>query len=179
MSFKTFRLIAETSSFNPLEKLVLFQLASFQNEHTKRCNPSPERVAVFTKLTAPQVRKILRNLENNGAIKRSPNGWDFLIESNDAPALIPVDWWPDQQSIQTLQEIFPHHDFDMEEAVNDFINYCNANTRIAPDRYNLAFLRNISSILENRQEGRVQISRQKREQDTHSVGASIARRYST
>ncbi|MGB1178493.1 MAG: helix-turn-helix domain-containing protein [Lentibacter algarum] len=179
MSFKTYRQIAETPSFNPLEKLVMFQLASFQNEHTKRCNPSPERIAHFTKLSAHQVRRILRNLENNGAIKRSPNGWDFFIATDDhEPALIPSDWWPDERSIETLQDLFPHHNFDMEEAVNDFIDYCNANARIAPHRYNFAFLRNISSILENRQEGRVQISRQKREQDTHSVGASIARRYS-
>jgi|21_taG_2_1085346.scaffolds.fasta_scaffold51889_2 hypothetical protein len=180
MSFKTYRIIAETPTFNPLEKLVLFQLASFQNEHTKRCNPSAERVAFFTKLSAHQVRRILRNLESNGAIKRSPNGWDFLIETgNPEPALIPSDWWPEQESIDTLHEIFPHHNFDMEEAVHDFINYCNTNTRIAADRYNFQFVRNISAILETRQEGRVQISRQKREQNTSSVGASIARRYST
>ena len=179
MSFKTYRQIAETPSFNPLEKLVLFQLASFQNEHTKRCNPSPERVAFYTNLSAHQVRRIISNLEKNGAIQRSPNGWDFLILSETSEhAPIPADWWPEQHSIDTLHEIFPHHNFDMEEAVNDFINYCNANTRIAPDRYNFQFIRNISSILETRQEGRVQISRQKREQNSHSVGASIPPRTS-
>ncbi len=168
MSFKTFRLIAEANIFLPNEKLVLFQMASFQNEQTKRCNPSPERIAFYTRLSAHQVRSILKKLESKQIIERSHHGWTFNFPDEESPDQIPDDWWPSSIAIDALIQANPHHDFDMKEAVNDFIQFCNQNGHsIKRDRLDAAFIRNISHILTYRPKGHAQIAadppRQKRD----------------
>lgn len=160
MSFKTFRLIADANIFLPNEKLVLFQLASFQNEITKRCNPSPERIAFYTRLSASQVRSIIKKLENKQVIERTHNGWEFQFPQIETAQEIEDDWWPSEIAIDALLEQHPNHDFDMKEAVNDFIEFTNSNgLKIAPERRDSAFIRNISHILSHRKAGRAKIKR--------------------
>lgn len=170
MSFKTFRFIAETNIFLPNEKLVLFQMASFQNEQTKRCNPSPEKIAFYTQLSAYQVRSILKKLEKKQIIERSQHGWTFNFPDQQSPEQIPDDWWPSSFAIDALIQANPNHHFDMKEAVYDFINFCNQNGHsIRPDRLDAAFVRNISHLLEYRKEGHAQIANDPSRQERDSI----------
>ena len=170
MSFKTFRLISESNIFLPNEKLVLFQMASFQNEHTKRCNPSPERIAFYTQMSAHQVRSIIKKLEKKKIIERSHHGWAFNFPEFSPPQQIPADWWPSSIAIDALHQANPDHDFEMKEAVDDFIKFCNKNGHnIAADRRDSAFIRNISHLLEYRPKGRTQIRANDERQEDNSV----------
>lgn len=143
----------------PFQKLVLFQLSSFKNTTTGQCNPSPERIAYHTNLSSHQVRKILRDLIEQNVISRSAIGYKINISvSHSEPNLVPKDWWPESESIDALIQSYPNHDFDMEEAVSDFIKFCHEQQiGLATERINRAFVRNISQILDRRKEGRVQI----------------------
>ena len=159
MSFKTFKAIAEQTTLMPFQKLVLFQLCSFKNTNTSQCNPSPERIAYYTQLSAHQVRKILKDLLEQNVISRAAIGYEINIDtSHSGLNIVPNNWWPENESVDALLESYPHHNFDMEEAVSDFISFCHEQSiGLAPERIDSAFVKNISQILDHRKEGRVQI----------------------
>lgn len=171
MSFTMFKILAEKSDLEPFQKLILFQLCSFKNTQTGQCNPSPERIAYHTKLSTYQVRKILKVLQEQNVISRTAIGYEINIgASSKGLNLVPKDWWPENESIDALVQSYPQHHFDMEEAVNDFINFCSEQEiYLAPDRINRAFVKNISQILDNRKAGRVQIKPSSRKSKTSFI----------
>jgi|TARA_R110000764_G_scaffold191080_2_gene276291 hypothetical protein len=158
LSFKSFKLVAETHGFLPNEKLVLMQLASFQNTETKQCNPSFERLAYYTGLSSDQTRRVVKILLKKNAIAKSAHGYSFNFPELSETQLVPIEWWPDDFAVEAITESFPKHHFDTKEAVNDFIKFCNdQGIFLAPERLNHSFIRNISSILSKRREGAVKI----------------------
>lgn len=166
MSFKMFRIINSLSVFTPMQKLVLYELAAYQNDKTGICNPSVERIAYQTNMSATQVRRIQRQLISENIIERSPKGWKFNLK-NVAEIFepIPLDWFPSNETLQILTETYPQHFFDTEEAVYDFINFVNERKIfIHPNTRDASFITNISAILERRPAGHVKIGYQKNDQ---------------
>ncbi len=172
MAFNSFRLIAETHGLLPNEKLVLFQLASFENSVTGQCNPSIERIAYYTGLAADQTRRLIKSLINKGYISNGDLGYVFNFQAAHQYDLIPSDYWPSPFAIEAIQESFPRHHFDTQEAVNDFINFVQSNDiRVQPERFDFAFIRNISAILSQRPEGNVKISGKKSHEEASAASS--------
>ena len=166
MSFQMFKIINELNCFTPLQKLVLYELAAFQNDVTGICNPSPERIALSCKMTAPQVRRVQEQLIKTKIIERSHKGWQFNLKLPDKNFVsIPLDWFPSSEALQILTETYPHHHFDSEEAAYDFIKFVNGREiSIEPAARDASFISNISAILERRPAGNVKIGYQKNDQ---------------
>jgi hypothetical protein len=166
MSFQMFKIINELNCFTPLQKLVLYELAAFQNDVTGVCNPSPERIALSCKMTAPQVRRVQEQLIKTKIIERSHKGWQFNLKLPDKTFVsIPLDWFPSSEALQILTETYPHHHFDSEEAAHDFIKFVNGREiSIEPNARDASFITNISAILERRPTGNVKIGYQKNDQ---------------
>lgn len=172
MSFKSFKLVAETHGFLPNEKLVLMQLASFQNSETGQCNPSFERLSYYTGLSSDQTRRVVKILLKKNAIKKDPNGYSFNFPELSETQLVPTDWWPDDFAIEAITESFPKHHFDTKEAVSDFIKFCNnQGIFLAPQRLNHSFIRNISSILTTRKEGTVKIGGSRQNEQSSAISS--------
>ena len=172
MSFKALKYVSQLIGLTPNQKLAMFQLASMQNEQSSFCNPSPEHVAYTTGMSASQVRINLNQLVVLNLLERSPKGWSFPNNLTTKGDKIPINWWPSERALETLTECYPNHNFSMEEAVNEFIDFCHdKEITHAADRIDSAFVRNISQILDHRKSGAVQIARSKEDSPRSSACA--------
>lgn len=94
-----------------------------------------------------------------------------------APGLVPLDWWPKDETIDALVEAHPHHHFIMEDAVEDFIAFTRRrNIELGTDEIDRAFARNIAAILRHRQPGQVTIGSPAARRTPRSVLSLLAGR---
>ena len=160
----------------PTEKLVLWELAAFQNAETGQCNPSVTTLSKRTGLLPPNIKTAIQSLTRKGLIARCDTGWIFPTLSEPSPEVVPDDFWPSSEAIQQLVETYPNHHFNMEDAVRDFIAFCQRRgTKIAPENLDAAFVANISHLLNHRTTGTVEIGRSDRRNEAASVGSFLAR----
>lgn len=175
MSNRAINYVADLTGMMPNEKLVLFQLAAAHNGRTGQCNPSPSRIARLTGLPLYQVNRILTGLTNSGVIRRIAHHFEFNLPANDNHQPVPADYWPSEAAINALITDFPQHDFSLQEAVNDFIQYAHR-TNLTCDPFDLdrTFVANISGILNARRPGQVAINRDAERERSASVGALLS-----
>jgi hypothetical protein len=90
---------------------------------------------------------------------------------------LPDDWWPTSTTIKRLVEAHPQHDFDMKEAVSDFIAYTRrAKVWVDPQNRNRAFANNITKLLARRGPGKVTFGRGAGAAGTSSLRAAFTQR---
>ena len=70
MSFTTTQWACEQQDLKPTTKLVLVQLASFQNARTGKCYPSQKTLCRACGLSLSALNTHLRSLEDRGLIRR-------------------------------------------------------------------------------------------------------------
>lgn len=176
MSFNAFRYVSSLTALSPNHKLVMFQLASFHNDDTGQCNPSPQKLAEFTGMTPQQVRTLVHDLAHRNLIRFEGRNIEFAgLEDVANGQPLPEGWRPSERAMEHLRREFPDHQFDMEDAINDFAAYARRTGRRFAD-FDDAFCRSIAAILRRREPGQVQIGGGGAGEAPHSVRSVLSGR---
>jgi len=162
--------VSRIEGLSPFEKLVLWDLAAFRNDSSGQCNPSVETLSRRTGLPPETVRATLKTLTKQGLVARTPETWIFPQFVHSEPAPVPDDYFPSQATIYDLSATYPQYDFDLREAVDDFISFCQRTNRsIPPEHLDDAFVRNLSLRLRGCRPGKVSFSTEARRGEAGSV----------
>jgi len=178
MSLRAIRTIANLTGLDPRAKLTLFQIADAHMDSLGTATTNVHGLARLTGLTPSEISQATIRLRDQGIIRFTNPG--FQIASLMAPAdgeLVPKDYWPATDAISALSEAYPQHDFEMKEAVHDFITFTRQRQiKLAPDRIDGAFVRNISHLLSLRQPGPTTFQTSADRKREKSVGAFLSAR---
>lgn len=157
MSDRAIRHVARLKGLTPLEKALLFVVASHYREQAGRASPSLQTLSAETGMAPQQITRMLRDLASRGLAHRDEAGIALpALPPRSDTAPMPDDWQPSKAVIDELIRNHPLHSFDPEEAANDFRSFCQRRgIQLTPDERDRAFYRNIARLLARRQPGRV------------------------
>ena len=150
MSLKAIATAIELDIEDPLAKFILVLLSNRHNQDTGDCFPSLARLCKDSAVSRSTAIRKLEWLEQNGFIKaierrradgtRTSNAYRLLFINDPEPLdegdktktkRLPVDdFRPNDRTIQSLRERYPHHD-TTEDTINylvrEWIDFCRAN----------------------------------------------------
>jgi hypothetical protein len=173
MSLCAISTVADQTGLTPVQKLIAYQLAAMHNHRSGQCNPSPATVATLTGLTALQVKQGVHDLEGLGIVVMRCGNFLFPRTEAAAPRPVPANFWPSENAMRTLVTLYPQHDFNMEDAVHEFVTYFTRTGRFVAD-VDRAFVRNIGQLLARRQPGQVTFASSEIGEQTGSVRAFLS-----
>lgn len=157
MSATALRHVAMTTApIPPTARLVLFELANCHNDRTGECFPSIHYLAARTGLALHNVRTALGQLVEHRLVEAASPGWRFPGMTEDGEEPLPPDWQPSEATIDRLCRAFPNHDFNPQEAIDEFARYAAARKlRCHPARRDAVFFANLSAYLRKHRSGPV------------------------